>query len=337
MTPQFPPRICAVHPSNHLIVQELLLHTALGGQYFTSGERQSYFKLAKHIAKLPTACGPSLVAGVLPRCGPLSVPWRHAAAHRVAFERACQQQQKQKQQQRQQQQQGQLEQEGVGQIHRNNRAAVYYDDARTHEHCLGDLLSSHNFEVALIGKLRCGCPAAKRAHFLLTNDFNKNLSLLTHEENKRFEERSAALLFARAIKGVEACGYLKVIGRRRLRECGVRTTRYVCIARQPIIAPDFLPSGNNDGMQELFLSWSPSWCFHVRKLFLTGPDPFVAHLMLLAHKRGYELSQDGMYTQSEGIRKLVSLNSEEDIFTKLQIPYVNPFHRYAYCRLHNLL
>ncbi|ORC91210.1 uncharacterized protein TM35_000062150 [Trypanosoma theileri] len=315
------------------MVQELLLHTALGGQYFTFGERQRYLKLAEHIAKLPTACGPALVAGLLPRRGPLSTPWRHAASHRIAYERACQQMRQEKQQQEQRPKEKELEL-----INKNNRVEVYYDDARTHENRLGDLLSSHDFEVALIGKLRCGSPVAPRAHFLLTNNLYKDLSLTSHEKNeKSFEEPNARVLFARAMKGLEACGYLNAVARKRLREYGMKTTRYVCIARQPSFAPDPLTSHNNRGMQELLLSWSPPWCFHVRKLFLTGPDLFVAHLMLLAYEKGYELLQDGMYKQSEGIRELISLKSEEDIFATLQLPYVHPFHRYAYCRLHNLM
>ncbi|KEG11692.1 hypothetical protein DQ04_02361040 [Trypanosoma grayi] len=312
--PPPPLRLCAAHPSNHLVVQELLLHAALGRKHFFVGDRHAYLKLAKHIAQLPSTCAAAL-ADISSRRGPAWTPWRQNAPRHVVCERIGQQY-----------------------PYETKRAPVFYDDAAMHQQRMEGLLQPHGFRVALVGTLRCGCPVAPRALFLLTRD-TPDSSFLTEQDksNSSNPDLDTHVLFRRAVRGLGATGYIKSIVTKNIRMYGGVVPRYVCAAERPHCGPDPFCC-KYDSAQELVLSWAPPCRFHVRRFFLTGPRPFVAHLMLLAHVMGYELMHDGLYRwPHSGARELVALRSEKDLFTTLQIPYVDPLHRHAYCRLHNLL
>ncbi|KAF8280529.1 putative DNA polymerase beta thumb [Trypanosoma cruzi] len=311
-----PPRLrpCALHLSNHLVVQELLLHAALSRQHFTPGDRQEYLKLAKHIAQLPDACAP-FGAQRPSRRGFAQTPWRNVAARHVVYERMDQQR-------------------GGDLCFRGRRKVpVYYDDAVDHQRSLEHLLGPHGFRVALIGKMRCGCPVSTRAMFLLTITARNSC----HDATANDKEQSERILFERALKGLANSGYIRCVAKKNMWVCGAVLARCVCLARTPRDCGPEPSSRRGETEQELMLLWSSPQSFQVRRLFFTGPKSFLTHLMLLAHARQYELTHDGLYQRSSGKLMRVELRSEKDIFTVLQLPYVDPLYRYAYCLLHNLL
>ncbi|EKF32384.1 hypothetical protein MOQ_003764 [Trypanosoma cruzi marinkellei] len=311
-----PPRLrpCALHPSNHLVVQELMLHAALSRQHFAPSDGQEYLKLAKHIAQLPDACAP-FNAQRPSRRGFAQTPWRHPAARLVVYERMDQQQR------------------GDPCLRDGGKVPVYYDDAVEHQRSLEQLLGPHGFRVALIGKMRCGCPVSNRAMFLLTITARNRC----HDATANDDEQSERILFERGMKGLASSGYIRCIVKKNMWVYGGVLARCVCLARTPREYGPEPSSCRGETEQELMLLWSSPQSFHVRRLFFTGPKAFLTHLMLLAHARRYELTHDGLYQRSSGKPVRVELRSEKDIFTVLQLPYVDPLYRYAYCRLHNLL
>ncbi|RNF23139.1 uncharacterized protein Tco025E_02887 [Trypanosoma conorhini] len=314
-----PSRLCALHGSNHLVVQELMLHAALGRRDFPSRERQDYVTLAQHIAQLPGACAEFFARHHPQRGVSAKSPWHNAAARQVVFERLVEQR------------------GGDHSFCAGQKIPVCYDDAVEHQLAVERLLGPHGFRVALIGAMRRGCPVGRRATFLLTHDAQGGCGELLPSRGD--PDASEAILFERAMRGLATSGYVRGVAGRNTWACGGASRRCVCLARVPREYGPQLPprAGQEEEEQELAFMWAPSRSFHARRLFLTGPKPFLTHLMLVADARECELTQDGLYRRSPGARTRLELRGEKDIFTALQLPYVDPLHRYAYCRLHKLL
>lgn len=323
-------RLCALHFSNHLVVQELLLHASLGRNSFSLDDGKAYLALAKHIAQLAFFCAQTIDKKHTRR-GSAKTPWSHNAARHVVVERIRQQ----------------SAQQAVERHHvlTERKIPVFYDDAVRHQQRLQQLLGPHGYRVALTGIMRRGCPLAQRATFLLTRDDQgdwrggdgtggKN----NKDENEHDNGDSGLqILFERALSGLVASGYVKQFAKGGMRGTGRIVRRYVCLSRVPgQCGPEPLLF-RGEAVQELVFLLSPAHNFSVSCLFFTGPSTFLSHLMLLAHAKGFELLHDGLYRLLRDKRELVVVNREEDIFTMLGIPYVHPFCRYAYCRLNNLL
>ncbi|RNF10396.1 hypothetical protein TraAM80_01567 [Trypanosoma rangeli] len=205
---------------------------------------------------------------------------------------------------------------------------VSHDDAVEHQLSVEQLLGPHGFRVTLVGKMRCGYPVGKWAMLLLTRDAQSSCDELLPSRGELVVNREV-IFIGRTMKGLAASSHAKGVVRRNVWMCGGVCLCYVCFARAPQeYGPELAPRIRVEA-RELTFVWSSAHSFHVRHLFLTGPKQFLTHLMYLAHTSEYELTHDGPYQRSPNAGKRVELCSDEDIFTMLQLPYVDPLHRHA--------
>ncbi|CBH14132.1 hypothetical protein, conserved [Trypanosoma brucei gambiense DAL972] len=310
---------CALNPSNHILVQELLLHASLGRHRHSLRDRKDFFHLARHISCLKEPCK-YLVSAPPTSRGPLWAPWRSTVPRQIVFNRILRQctdtytQSSHKEDKE--------DEEG-------RRVPVFYDDAIAHLNRIAEELGPHGYKVTLVGTLRRGCPVASRAEFLLTYDDDDRIR--KHRDNDTTVSHSVH--FERAIQGLRASGYIK--HHRTKGKIDIHTKQYITLASRSHSHPETL-STSQEERQVLSITWSKPQQFHTRQLFLTGPNPFVVHLVLLAHAKGLGLDPCGLYKSQLGFRESVALECERDIFAALQLPYVEPIHRHAYCRVHNL-
>lgn len=92
-------------------------------------------------------------------------------------------------------------------------------------------------------------------------------------------------------------------------------------------------------VRRIDMKYIPMINFYPALLQFTGPALFNANLSLVAIKKGYKLSGNGLFKvdQKSGLEKFIYVNSEAEIFEKLGLKYIKPEDRDEYFSKKNLI
>lgn len=139
-------------------------------------------------------------------------------------------------------------------------------------------------------------------------------SLITHPKIKTEQDFKASTLniLGTFVKQLESIGYLTD----HLTDFG--GTKYMGIG---LYAKKFKTARRID------IRFVPYNSYGAAVLYFTGSKDFNTNMRKHAIKKGYTLNEYGLYKKEGGKKILVECTKEEDIFTKLDYPYVKPTDR----------
>ena len=102
------------------------------------------------------------------------------------------------------------------------------------------------------------------------------------------------------------------------------STRYKYISTEFLIKTPLSPY-----YRKLDIKYYPYDSFYTALMYFTGSRSFNIKMRKLAKRKGYQLSDYGLYKiTNEGLKEKIDITSEEDIFDELDVKYIPPRDRY---------